>query len=376
MSFMSSLGDFASSISQASSIASSKTAIGGVLGSIFSPTEYTNNMVPEYTVTVSRQGDGSPEYPPIEILAYLGEDVSMSFSNDWDTPFANVLEKFGTVAALAGYSTATQAMTTKIWKGANMGEIQLPLTFVTRTDSMTDVMQPICDITRLSMPGIDKTGFFTSPGPSLSISDEATALLTGDTENSAIATGGQNLAGATKDMAVAPVNVAQTVTSSNTNAGTTSSSAGAVQNTAEVEPSKMEVATAQAKEGTEGLKGAVGAVTSMTNAVKVKNKIMLKIGKAILFDSVVIIDVSKAFKVVMDVNGRFMQATVNVTFSLHQTPSADDILKAYFPSVPSASDAIPVQAPVTQGTNHWGKNMGIYHIGAGTFEPYMKSQGY
>ena len=239
---------------------------------------------PRYTAIVSQEGAN-----PIRVITPLPEEFNLSFGGEWSAPFEEGIidnAKVNMLSQMAGFKPATQSMTTQFWKGSSMSDITIPFQLVAISDTMRDVVIPLANLIRLSMPTNAGSGFFRAPGPQLSASKETSDALFSAASNlgSAAASVGSAILGGGKE--------------------------------------SLQEATDAAKRSTEDVGRAF-------NSVGFKNKISLTIGQIARFDSVVITNIDPQIRTLVDPNGKPMSVTVNVTFRLHQTPFADDILKAF-----------------------------------------------
>lgn len=156
-----------------------------------------------YIVAATEHGDN------INITADGPESFSFDTSVDYDTPYKNTGEDIihaaankmhlGGVADMAtkaatasGTKLFTQALTAKVWSGAGMTRLSVPLIFQVEDDPEQDVLLPLMQLMYLSMPREEKVGgFLSGPGPRFDLSkamDEAGSgvmqLLTGSSEKS------------------------------------------------------------------------------------------------------------------------------------------------------------------------------------------------
>lgn len=268
------------------------SGIAGALAGGGSGTKQSSSFVhprnrTDYMLNVVRTGD--PTRRNIRVRAMLPEDFSFDLSADWSAPFAEGLvssDKLNMAAQLAGMKWSTQATSANFWTGSNHVEFTFPLIF-TAEDGYADVLAPIRDLVELHVPTL-QGGFFQSPGPRFKIRSEI-----GDIYQS------------TKNM----VTGKKEIDNSNTT------------------PPKKTTTAADAGSSAGDKAKAVG--DKLRDMFQYEGTIQLQIGRFMLIPSVVITNISNNFKVLMGPDGVPMQATVNVSFRTHTTPSADDI-KGWF----------------------------------------------
>ncbi len=229
----------------------------------------------------------------------VGNDVNATYSEPFAQGISNMLgETAGNMARFVGMSLTTQALTTKVWQGGGYIEFSLPFVFQAESSPANDVMKPIQDLMRLTMPK-DRSGggLLEAPGPKLDL-DEF------------LRRGGQQINDLTK-------------------AGTS-----AVSN-----PGKLyDAGKSLLSDPTSGLKTAQSSFASisqpLSNAIvnSVKNNISLYIGQFQYFPCVVITDVSPTYDIIIGPDFNPVRATVNVQFCTFYVPTERDI-DTMFPSV-------------------------------------------
>lgn len=129
-----------------------------------------------YQVTiVSNDGAGSPtKEGAIFVKAFLPEEVNLDIQAEYDAPFAQGLNQMmpglGSLARAFGVNMVTQAMTAQVWQGGTEVQFQMPLIFQATHNSYLEVMKPIKDLMRLTMPkDTPGGGLMESPGPHINI---------------------------------------------------------------------------------------------------------------------------------------------------------------------------------------------------------------
>lgn len=269
----------------ASAVFGTNSAFGNVGAGVFTgmgrPDPLRN---PYYTAMVIQEG-----VSPIRVVTPLPEDFNFSFGGEWSAPFEEgVIDnaKINMLSQMAGFKPATQSMTTQFWKGSSMSDITIPFQLVAINDAHTDVVVPLANLIRLSMPTNAGGGFFRAPGPQLSASAETRDAVYSAASNlgdAAVSVGGAIVGGGKESL----------------------------------------------QKATESAQRTADDVGRAFNSITFKNKISLTLGQFARFDSVVITNIDPQVKSLFDANGKPMGVVVNVTFRLHQTPFADDILKAF-----------------------------------------------
>ncbi len=240
---------------------------------------------------------------PVLIEAWLPETVGTDVKADYDAPFAQGISNargvnVGNMAKFAGMSLTTQALTAKVWQGGTFIEFSLPFIFQAETSPAKDVMEPIKNLMKLTMPK-DKNGggLLEAPGPRIDLDE----LLKrgGDSINKA----------------------SSALTSGLTNPGKLYDSAKEIL-------SNPVDAIKKARAGFRDISKPLS--TAIVNSVK--NNISLYIGQFQYFPCVIITDVSPTYDVIIGPDFNPIRATVNVQFSTFYVPTDRDI-DTMFPSV-------------------------------------------
>ena len=124
----------------------------------------STDLLSNYLVTIVG-GDGTT------IQAHLPETFSFDIVSEYVAPLQDSVVKdegLSTVAKLAGFSTITQEMTSQFWAGGAPISISLPLIFVAKSNSDTEILRKIKQLMQMALPTKDGV-FLRSPGPSLDI---------------------------------------------------------------------------------------------------------------------------------------------------------------------------------------------------------------
>ena len=248
---------------------------------------------------------------PIFVEAWLPETVGLDISAQYDAPYAqgltNAVPQLGKLANFLGLSLTTQALTMQVWQGGSVINITLPMVFQAEKSGAFDVMKPIKDLLKLTMPKeLTAGGLLTAPGPRVNpnrlaqnggpaISQAASALVSG--AGNTLINGLQAIVPGTG------VSFGQGFANTLNSAANTASS----------------------------------TLSPLSNALinSIENNISLHIGNFLYISSVVITDVSPTYDVQIGPDGNPQRATVNVGIRTFFLPTDRDIEDMF----PSATDA-------------------------------------
>jgi hypothetical protein len=231
----------------------------------------------------------------IIVDAWLPETVGLDVNANYDAPYAQgigaINDKLGALAQFIGMNLTTQAMTAQLWQGGSFINFQIPFIFQAESNAEIDVMRPIKDLLRLTMPRDPSVGgILEAPGPHIDIKKLA---------QNASQAGQSSLSNLTSQGASGLVDTAKQV----------------VNNGLDMND------LAKAKDQANNI--AKQASRLIVNSVV--NNISLYIGKFMYFPSVVVTDVSPTYDVVLNNAGKPMRATVNVGFRTFYIPTQNDI---------------------------------------------------
>lgn len=238
----------------------------------------------------------------IVVDAWLPETLNLDVNTTYEAPYAQGLGSaspgLGAFAQFIGMNLTTQALTAQIWQGGSFINFQIPFIFQAETSAEKDVMEPIKQLLRLTMPK-DPTegggGILEAPGPHVDIKKLA--------EN-----GGAGAAQAVQDFR---------------ESGLTKMIDTAKQ--ALVDPLGTAV---KVKDTANNISQRMS--TALVNSVV--NNISLYLGQFLYFPSVVITDVTPNFDVTLDGTGKPTRATVDVSFRTFYVPTQNDI-EIMFPNM-------------------------------------------
>ena len=253
-------------------------------------------LIPEYTMILHSNDLG------ITVTAALPDTIAFDVSSQYQAPFAqgiNVSDKVANGLRLVGMSLTNQAMTAQIWQGTSDLQFTLPIILQAETDEGKDVMIPLKNLFRLTLPRVDQEGgLLRSPGPQLDLEKLA--------QNSGAATS------VLRDGVQA-----QTV-----HAGKLASAIGGAMIgdddeglTSYASSSKEARATMDTASSTSS--GVIHAAT--------KNIITLKVGRFMKFPSVVVETVSLTGNVQPLASGVLQRVEVSVTFRTFMIPTANEL---------------------------------------------------
>lgn len=279
-----------------------------------------------YRVLVQSQLTSGDE---IQVTGWLPEEVTFDVSAQYEAPYAQGLNQalpiLGQVARALGVSLVTQAMTSQVWQGSTEINFQIPFVFQAETDAYNDVIKPIKDLLRLTMPRDPQGGgLLQSPGPRISIEKlKETVGATLELDELVPQIGGTNvtdtngfLNGGLRDL----LNRAETAFRK------AEKKATAIWTDLTTNPLGTAVSLGTdfsllAKKTTEA--GAQTVNRQLVNAIE--NNISLYIGDFLYFPSVVITDVGQAYNILMAPDDNPSRATVNVTFRTFYIPTDRDL---------------------------------------------------
>ena len=239
----------------------------------------SRSLLPEYACFVVCADRG------IYVTAALPENFSLSAVSEYERPFADMLPNkasaLGAIPKLIGLQPLVQALTARFWAGSSTGSIRIPLILQAQNNEVEEVLKPFADLMMLNLPSAPNGlgSILRSPGPSFSVTK---AVQAANTLTSSVAKGvsSTDFKGLASDL--------------------------------------WSAATGKSKLTDEKtVKGAIDSVeTATSNAFKtldsaIKNKISIQLGRYMIFDNVVIKNVTSIHKV-QPVGGLYGQSTGNM----------------------------------------------------------------
>ena len=225
----------------------------------------------------------------IYVTAALPDSFSLAASSEYDKPFADMLPNkasaLGGIPKLIGLQPLVQALTARFWSGSTTSSIRLPLILQAQTNEVDEVLKPLADLMTLSLPSAPNGlgSILRSPGPSFSVTKTVQAA---NSLGKSVATGVSNLSLS---------NLGSTIMGAGARLASGASTLTDV-NTVKSTVESVENATSQ-------------AFNSLDSAIK--NKISIQIGRYMVFDNVVIKNVTSTHKV-QPVGGLYGQSTGNM----------------------------------------------------------------
>ena len=227
-----------------------------------------------YTVLIQQSATANP----ITVEAPMPDSFAFDVGASYETPLpqgfsSNKLINLG--ASLLGTRLAVQAMSAQLWAGNTDTELSVEVQFHTETDPVADVRTPIVNLLKLTMPSISpSTGFLVSPGPSFDASFIPNVIGSG-----AIGAVGSSLGAVFGGLTGAIGNTLKSAVNQITGG---SSTPGSFTNTS--------------TQTNDGANNTVPAPLTQNPSLgsaaywntKIKNKISIRVGNYLYFDSVVI----------------------------------------------------------------------------------------
>lgn len=270
--------------------------------------------IPDYKVIIrsEREGsnkDGSKEV--IEIVADVPEEFMFDVAAQYEAPFSSGLapagwERSNTALRMLGMSLTNQTMTAQVWQGNTDVQFSLPLVFQAETDASKEVLEPIINLMKLTMP-IEKErgGLLESPGPRWDL---------GKLDASWNAIKSEATSQGTEDVREAGVKGFKDIS----NSLLALDGVGIMQSAIGLSKTTRKGADQFAKTFSKGMGAAL------------VNKISLKIGRFLYFDSVVIESISQTSTAQPERNtGIFMRSQVQVSFKTFMLPTQNDLESMY-----------------------------------------------
>lgn len=257
-----------------------------------------------YKAYVVAQDYKSDDGQGILVEAWLPETVGLDVNANYDAPFAQgianmVPENIGALSRFLGTNLTTQAFTVQIWQGGAFVEFQIPFIFQAESSARNDVMQPIKDLFKLTMPKDPQGGgLLEAPGPTIDLKRLAQANV------------GQAVSNIVNGLTFSNMKDAFTELKSDTFG-----------------------ALAKAKNSAQDN---IARPISSAIVNSIVNNISLYIGTFLYFPSVVITDVSPTYDVMIGPDDNPLRATVNVNFRTFYIPTQNDI-DIMFPKASSSN---------------------------------------
>jgi hypothetical protein len=128
---------------------------------------------PNYLVYIQEYSTPGSTTPAVSIVAPIPESVLWDSTATYEMPLPQGPEKgpLASVAQVLGMKLSVQMLTAKLWAGSAIGSLSIPLEFVTESDPVADVRDPIVNLMKLVTPSTSNSlGLLQSPGPQLDLS--------------------------------------------------------------------------------------------------------------------------------------------------------------------------------------------------------------
>lgn len=284
-----------------------------------------------YQVTIiSNDGAGSPSQEGAVIVrAYLPEEVNLDIQAEYEAPFAQGLNQMmpglGSLARAFGVNMVTQAMTAQVWQGGTEVQFQMPLIFQATHSSYLEVMKPIKDLLRLTMPK-DPTGggLLESPGPHINIEKlktpvggkKTTSTPTPQKPTTESKEGG-GIVGMGKSVWEGGSGLLSSISKNVTSVSESISKDGLMSAFVNVPINTIKDLKATTNDTL------VNLSSQMVNAIE--GNISLYIGNYLYIPSIVITDVSPTFNTIIGPDGNPTRAQVQVSFKMFYIPTQADL---------------------------------------------------
>lgn len=153
------------------------SALDGITGGASSSASVSGDpdlSHPNYTVIITQAQDAGGKGKPGTARVVVGsmpDTIELNQAVGWKAPWGAGIAGEGAVSdvlALTGNRLVAQVMTLKVWQGST-NDFDFTVQFQLRawTDPELDVMEPLRNLLRMSLPSMNEAGFLTSPGPVL-----------------------------------------------------------------------------------------------------------------------------------------------------------------------------------------------------------------
>jgi hypothetical protein len=103
-----------------------------------------------------------------DVFAWLPDEFAMSLQQNWQFIIGGGMPAIVNFMSSAGFGRTlmTQYLTAQVWCGSSPLKFTLPLRFVANRDSETEVINPIKQLLKMSLPEAEGSGaFLIPPGP-------------------------------------------------------------------------------------------------------------------------------------------------------------------------------------------------------------------
>lgn len=305
-----------------------------------------NSVVNEnYTITIMQYPTSSAD--PVTIQAPMPESFMYDAASQYSAPFTGGLTGNQMIDTILRVGLAarlvTQSLTAQFWQGSTETELGLEIEFQAERDPDLEVRQQVLKLLRLTTPTSDRAGLLTSPGPKIGKEllekmmndaregiglgpeyDKAAQTVNPATNQQQSTSSGMNIPG------TGPNLNGSFVASSNPNVGP-----GQLNTCGMKDPSAVVTNGSQntSPQNTDGQEATFGTADYFNQYIE--DRISIKIGNYMFFNSVVVTNVQTTFESQFDVNGLPHYARVAVRFKPLFMVTQNDLTKIF--SSPGAS---------------------------------------
>lgn len=283
-----------------------------------------------YQILIQQNKEGAgQEDRLVQIHGFLPEQITFDVSAQYEAPYAQgingAIPLFGSLARSLGVNLVTQAMTAQVWQGSTEINFQIPIVFQAENDAYLEVIKPIKELLKLTMPlDPNNGGLLEAPGPHIDLDKFQSSVnavfntttpgpqqeISGNKFVDSILGGAQGIGDTIIGFGKNLIGQGQEVLGDVDKAGTFSAFA------------KLGVKGVKALRDSSN-KGAVAFNRTLVNSIV--NNISLYVGDFLYFPSVVITDVSQAYDILIAPDNNPYRATVNVTFKTFYIPTQADL---------------------------------------------------
>lgn len=252
--------------------------------------------LPAYTVTITHH---VPDKTPTVIRCYMPEELTLDFSSEYSTPFAELggsLAAFNNISRVFGGKLGANIMSMHVWDGNSPLEVTIPIRLVAFSSTDIEVLEKVRRLTAMVVPEADtpgasgqlvSVGFIKSPGPRIKFNLPNTDNAV-DAANAAKSSG-SNIATATKQFLSNPSGQAFVELLGKT------------------------------------IKSTSNGINEVLKSIEIENKVSIRFGGFSYIDSIVVKRVSSAYDLKFDEYEQPIEATVDFTFSSFLNPLSSDI---------------------------------------------------
>lgn len=271
----------------------------------------------------------------ITVKAYLPEEIQFDARSNYDAPFAQGLNgatgAIGTALKMVGINLTSQALTAQVWQGSEPFEFVIPVILQAESDTQRDVLDPMTNLLRLTMPRSAGSGsLLKAPGPSVD-PDKLRENLTQGVRNQIVE--GKNKVVQAWNAGSATWEQQRAANEARTGRKTVS---GFFTNTSDYLIDGFMAASAAGLATASSVEGVFAPIADLLKA-SIRNNISLTIGKYMFFESVVITNVQTNHKVQPTVDertrGNYQHVEVSIGIRTYMTPTQNELAKMFLSAV-------------------------------------------